>query len=100
MPVTDSAIEVAHRAGKSNNVKPRSIIVRCHRRDTKYTTMKLRRHLRGCGVSISEDFTKQNLTMMNDLKNIPELTIRGHGTEDICQGYQWQIIHSAMWGKH
>ena len=73
VPVSDNVIEVAHRAGQVNSDKPRSIIVRFHRRDTKYNVMKLRKHLRGTGVSISEDLTKRNLVMMNDLKHHPRI---------------------------
>ena len=73
MPVTDNIIEVAHRTGQASDDKPRSTIVRFHRRDTKWTVMKLRKHLRGSGVSISEDLTRRNLTMMNDLKKHPRI---------------------------
>lgn len=62
-------IEVAHRAGKFTQGKPRSIIARFLNRETRQVILKNRRLLKGSRISISEDLTSQNVKLLNRVSN-------------------------------
>ena len=87
----DDVIEVAHRAGLQRDNKARGILVRFHRRDTKYTVMKARKQLRGTGISISEDLTTANLRLLKDTKGHPRI-------EDVW-GWNAKVFAKGVNGK-
>ena len=64
-------IEIAHRIGvKSRDPnKPRTIIVKFVRRSDKLNVMLQRKSLKGKGISISDDLTVKNVSLINETRN-------------------------------
>ena len=68
-------IDVAHRLGPYDNSpedpKPRAIIIRFVRRVVRDHVIKNRKKLAGTRMSIQDDLTKQNLQLLNRVKQHP-----------------------------
>jgi FtsZ-binding cell division protein ZapB len=62
-------IGACHRLPSNNKDQPRPIIVRFRDRFTKENVMRARRKLKGKGITISDDITKENLKLMNRARN-------------------------------
>ncbi|MEW8546875.1 MAG: hypothetical protein AB2693_25450 [Candidatus Thiodiazotropha sp.] len=63
-------IEIAHRVGglSRNSTQPRSIIVKFMRRSDKMEIMLRRKHLKGSGISISDDLTIKNVRLIKQAR--------------------------------
>ena len=53
-------IDIAHRLGPKQDVKPRTVIMRFVSRMTRDSIMRCRKHLKGTNIFINEDLTKLN----------------------------------------
>ena len=62
--VVPTDISVAHRVGKSTRQKHRPIIIRFKDRTQRYEIMKARKVLKGSGISIAEDMTRENMELI------------------------------------
>ena len=59
-----SDISVAHRVRKSKRQEHRPIIIRFKDRTQKYNIMKARRGLKGSGISLAEEMTRDNIDLV------------------------------------
>ena len=62
--IVPSDIVVAHRLPKTKKQKYRPIIVKFRDRELKWDILRVRKKLKGSGVSIAEDMTKENFDLM------------------------------------
>ena len=68
--IAPSKIQIAHRAGKFTSGGNRSIIMQFVNRKEKQNIMKVRKNLKGTGISIAEDLTPLNVRRLSDLKKL------------------------------
>lgn len=73
LPVEE--IEDAYRIGSGNpeSERPRGIIVRFHRRDTRDKVLRVRRALKGTGISFHENLTKDNELLLKDVRTYSDI---------------------------
>jgi arginyl-tRNA synthetase len=62
--IVPSDIAVAHRLPKSGKQKHRPIIVRLKDHSLRWDILKVRKKLKGTGISIAEDITRENFKLM------------------------------------
>ncbi|OWF47502.1 hypothetical protein KP79_PYT26175 [Mizuhopecten yessoensis] len=60
VPLRSDDIDIAHRLGRFDNTKKRSVIVKFTNRRKKHEIIKARRTLKGSGFTVFEDVTKAN----------------------------------------
>ncbi|XP_069106822.1 protein unc-13 homolog C-like [Argopecten irradians] len=66
VPLQPHDIDIAHRLGKFDNARKRSIIVKFTHRRKKHEITRSRRKLKGSGITIFEDLTKTNQQRLKD----------------------------------
>jgi len=72
----DMNIDKAHRVGKfsnSNNTQ-RAVIVRLCNQSTAEHVLSQRRKLKSSGITITEDLTKRNVTLLKQVKSLDNVT--------------------------
>ena len=74
-PLTPPEIEVAHRTGplKRDNTKSRPIIARFFNRNRRFEVLKQRFNLKNTSFLMTDDITRNNITLLNRLRNHPKV---------------------------
>ena len=77
-------IDRAHRVGRWDKNKPRTIVLRCHRYKQKVEIQRAAKKLKGTGVYINDDYSNETLQIRKELlKTARELKLQGKGAKVI-----------------
>jgi len=71
--ITPHDIDTIHRTGRFRNDQPRAIILKFVRRNLKENVLREKRNLKGTGVVVVEDLTRQNLKLLKDVRDHPSV---------------------------
>ena len=78
----DIEIDRAHRVGRRDQNKPRTIVLRCNRYKQKERVKKTAKRLKGTGIFINDDFSFETLEVRKELfKTAKELRSKGKGAK-------------------
>ena len=69
MNITNADISIAHRLGSFDSSRNRAIIAKFIKRTHKSEALQNRRKLKGTGIGLSEDLTKENYSRLRDVKS-------------------------------
>ena len=71
-------IDRAHRVGRWDKNKPRTIVLRCHRYKQKVEIQRAAKKLKGTGVYVNDDYSNETLQIRKELlKTARELKLQG-----------------------
>ena len=80
----DIEIDRAHRVGRWDKNKPRTVILRCHSYKQKVEIQRAAKKLKGTGVYINDDYSNETLQIRKELlKTARELKLQGKGAKVI-----------------
>ena len=74
VPIKGEEIDACHRVGRKGMGRPRQIIVKFVRRETKEKVMRERRRLKNTGISVGDDLCHGYMQLINRLKADPRVT--------------------------
>ena len=86
-------IDVAHRLGKFDDQKVRSVIVKFVSRQTKYLVMKNAKRLKGTKLSLNEDLTRMNQQVLASMR------LKGKGNDSKAWSFEGKLYRLNKKGK-